>query len=247
MKVRVKFQKYGPLRFLGHLDVMRYFQKVIRRAEIPVAFTSGYSPHMIMSFASPLGIGLTSEGEYFDMELTEPVASEEAVRRMNDVGTEGITVTGFRQISDEKKATGMAIVAAADYEVSVRIGSFPEQLPDLLDAFIHQTEILIVKQTKRSEKLTDIRPMIYHMEVCPADSDFIFYESSGDRIRMRLAAGSVENLKPDLVMSAFCRFAGICETDIAFHYHRTELYANAPTPDGGQQLVTLESLGTEIS
>ena len=69
MKARIKFKKYGALRFIGHLDVMRYFQKVMRRAQIPIAFTGGYSPHMIMSFASPLGIGLTSEGEYLTLNL----------------------------------------------------------------------------------------------------------------------------------------------------------------------------------
>ena len=69
MKARIKFKKYGALRFIGHLDVMRYFQKVMRRAQIPIAFTGGYSPHMIMSFASPLGIGLTSEGEFLTLNL----------------------------------------------------------------------------------------------------------------------------------------------------------------------------------
>ena len=77
MKARIKFRKYGALRFIGHLDVMRYFQKVMRRAEIPIAFTGGFSPHMIMSFASPLGIGLESDGEYLDIELTEPIKSNE--------------------------------------------------------------------------------------------------------------------------------------------------------------------------
>ena len=72
------------MKFIGHLDIMRYFQKAIRRAEIPIAFTSGYSPHMIMSFANPLGVGLTSDGEYFDIELTESIASKEAVRRLNE-------------------------------------------------------------------------------------------------------------------------------------------------------------------
>ena len=61
MKARIKFRKYGVMRFIGHLDVMRFFQKAIRRAEIPIAFTSGYSPHMIMSFAQPLGVGVTSD------------------------------------------------------------------------------------------------------------------------------------------------------------------------------------------
>ena len=55
MKVRIKFSKEGPMKFVGHLDTMRYFQKAIRRANLPVAFSGGYSPHMIMSFAQPLG------------------------------------------------------------------------------------------------------------------------------------------------------------------------------------------------
>ena len=64
MKIRVKFSKHGAMKFIGHLDIMRYFQKAIRRAEIPIVFTEGFSPHMVMSFASPLGVGIESEGEY---------------------------------------------------------------------------------------------------------------------------------------------------------------------------------------
>ena len=92
MKVRIKFRKYGVMRFIGHLDVMRYFQKAIRRAEIPIAFTTGYSPHMIMSFAQPLGVGVTSDGEYFDIEITKPISSENAVAQLNAVMVEGIEV-----------------------------------------------------------------------------------------------------------------------------------------------------------
>ena len=106
MKARIKFRKYGALRFIGHLDVMRFFQKVMRRAEIPIAFTGGYSPHMIMSFASPLGIGLTSDGEYFDIELTEAIDSKTAVKRMNEVSIEGIEIISFRKIPDAVPARG---------------------------------------------------------------------------------------------------------------------------------------------
>ena len=61
-------------------DIMRYFQKAMRRAEIPIAFTGGYSPHMVMSFANPLGVGLISDGEYFDIELFESVDFAQAVQ-----------------------------------------------------------------------------------------------------------------------------------------------------------------------
>ena len=70
MKVRIKFSKNGPLKFIGHLDVMRYFQKAIRRSSIPIAYSEGFNPHQIMSFASPLSVGHTSQGEYMDIEVT---------------------------------------------------------------------------------------------------------------------------------------------------------------------------------
>ena len=119
MKARIKFRKYGIMKFIGHLDVMRFFQKVMRRADIPIAFTGGYSPHMIMSFAQPLGVGITSDGEYLDIELKEPIDSKEAVRRMNQVMVEGIEIVSFRQIPDDKKYSGMTIVDAADYKVTL--------------------------------------------------------------------------------------------------------------------------------
>ncbi|MGN0332461.1 MAG: TIGR03936 family radical SAM-associated protein, partial [Lachnospiraceae bacterium] len=119
MKARIKFRKYGVMKFIGHLDVMRYFQKVMRRAEIPIAFTGGFSPHMIMSFAQPLGVGITSDGEYFDIELTESISSEKAIHQMNETMAEGIEVVSFVEIPDDKKSSGMTITAAADYKVTL--------------------------------------------------------------------------------------------------------------------------------
>ncbi len=239
MKVRIKFKKYGSLRFIGHLDVMRFFQKVMRRAQIPIAFTAGYNPHMIMSFASPLGIGLTSEGEYFDIELDGHISSAEAVRRMNAVTADGIEVVSFRQIAEEKKMTGMAIVAAADYLTDCRcLETGAAFTQELVAGFIGQQEIVVTKQTKRSEQETDIRPLIYQMEL------------TKQGIYLQLAAGSAQNLKPELVMSALCRFAGIEEPSIAWTRHRLEMYADlASEPEraeGIRKLVTLEALGKDI-
>lgn len=233
MKARIKFRKYGALRFIGHLDVMRFFQKVMRRADIPIAFTGGYSPHMIMSFASPLGIGLSSDGEYFDIELREAVSSSEAVRRMNEACVEGIEVVSLRQISEEKKMTGMTILAGADYLVSLKKGSLPENWERKFEEFMAQTEIRVMKQTKRSEREVDIRPMIYQWEI--RDS----------AVFLQLAAGSVQNLKPDLVMDTFTRYLGIPCSDVTFGYHRLEMYADTGT-EGNRKLVTLESLGREM-
>lgn len=234
MKARIKFRKYGVLRFIGHLDVMRFFQKLMRRADIPIAFTGGYSPHMIMSFASPLGIGLTSDGEYLDIELTAPVDSREAVKRMNEECVEGIEIISIRQISNEKKMTGMTILAAADYLISVKKGALPENWKEAFADFMAQREICVIKQTKRSEREEDIRPLIFRWEI------------QGENIWLQLAAGSRNNLKPDLVMDTFLSVCAIPEDSVSFAYHRLEMYADKGK-DGERNLVSLESLGQEIS
>ena len=234
MKARIKFRKNGVMKFIGHLDIMRYFQKAIRRAEIPIAFTSGYSPHMIMSFANPLGVGLTSDGEYFDIELTESLASKEAVRRLNEQMVDGMEIVSFVQIPDDKKSKGMSIVAGAYYLSSVKNGSLPEDLAEKLEAFYAQNEICVVKKTKKSEKEVDIRQMIYKLEC------------RDGKIYMRVAAGSVQNLKPELVTEAFVRYLGIDAEEVTFTHHRLETFAESENTEGKMILVPLDALGTEI-
>ncbi|MCD7818683.1 MAG: TIGR03936 family radical SAM-associated protein [Lachnospiraceae bacterium] len=234
MKVRVKFSKKGNMKFIGHLDVMRYFQKAIRRAGIDVAYTEGFNPHMIMSFASPLGIGLTSDAEYMDLELRTSISSKEAIQALNQVGAEGISVTGFVQIPEGKAAKAMTLVAAADYTIRFRSGYEPQtNWEKMLPDFFAQESIPVLKKTKRSEKETDIRPMIYDWSV---DSGTVF---------LKLAAGSVENLKPDLVMNTFMNSIGFEASPFAFEINRCEIYANIGT-DGCRKLVSLYDLGVEL-
>ena len=90
MKLRIKFRKYGVMKFIGHLDMMRYFQKVMRRADIDIAYSGGFSPHQIMSFASPLGVGLMSNGEYLDIEVHSWTSSDQMLFFMNQVMAEGV-------------------------------------------------------------------------------------------------------------------------------------------------------------
>lgn len=229
MKVRIKFRKYGVMKFIGHLDIMRYFQKAMRRANIPIKYTEGFSPHMVMSFANPLGVGLTSDGEYFDIELKTPVASEWAVEALNEVMVYGIDILSFVEIEEGRRHTGMAIVSAADYMVSALDNGFTEEFKEKFQDFVNLEEMKIVKKTKKSEREVDIRPLIYKLE---------FKE---DCVVMQVATGSVENLKPELVMSSMLDFMGINQESMKFNYHRTEVYATAD-----QAYVSLESLGKVI-
>ena len=235
LKVRIKFTKTGAMKFVGHLDTMRYFQKAVRRAELPAAFSGGYSPHMIMSFAAPLGVGTTSLGEYFDIELTETVPTKEIEKRLNAVMAEGITVSSARKVEDGKASTAMALVAAADYLVAFRPGREPvcpswrEQLSD----FLAQKELLVTKKTKRSEKTVDIRPYIYRMELLE------------DGIFMQLASASSNYTKPELVMDTFLHFLGEEAQPFAYMIERREVYANTGD-EAAPHFVPLEALGEKV-
>ena len=230
LKIRIKFGKYGAMKFIGHLDIMRYFQKAMRRAGIPISYSGGYSPHMIMSFASPLGVGLTSGGEYMDIEAEECLSSEEAVRRLNDVMVEGMKVFSYRLLPEDA-GNAMSLVAAADYLVSFREGCAPALAwQDRLHDFFSQTEIPILKKTKKSETVVDIKPLIHTLTLC-----------EGDIISMRLSAGSADNLKPELVMKAFASFIGIEIMPFVIKIHRKDLYARMEN-----SLLPLEALGDNI-
>ncbi len=230
MKVRIKFSKQGVMKFIGHLDVMRFFQKAMRRAGIDIAFTEGFSPHMIMSFALPLGVGLTSSAEYMDIEIRTPVSSAEAVARLNGVMAEGMEVLSFRQIDDGKAAKAMTLVAAADYTVRLRDeANLPAGWQERLPGFAAQEHIVVLKKSKTGEREEDIRPMIYRLE------------AKDGAVQMRLAAGSAANLKPELVMEAFAEYLGTELPEYGLLINREELYAQL-----SQDFIPLNDLGRDI-
>ncbi|HCM12977.1 MAG TPA: Fe-S oxidoreductase [Lachnospiraceae bacterium] len=171
MKVRIKFQKYGAMKFIGHLDVVRYFQKAFRRAGFDSVYTNGFSPRPVMSFAAPLGLGLTSDGEYLDAELVSSEEPKVMIDKLNAVLTEGFHVTGFHILKDreehQKAVTAMALVSSADYRVSLKDGydhveilKSKEAFQKAFADFISKEKIVIDKKTKTSEKAVDIKPMI---------------------------------------------------------------------------------------
>ncbi len=171
MKARIKFQKYGAMKFIGHLDVMRYFQKAFRRANFDSEYSKGFSPHQIMSFASPLGVGLTSDAEYLDVSLLSSDEPSTMVERLNAVLTEGFRIVEFHPLLEAefntKVVTAMSLVASADYLVSLKDGyqvsgsiRTQEDFKKAFQSFFDKPEIVIGKKTKKSEKEVDIKPMV---------------------------------------------------------------------------------------
>ena len=164
MNIRMKFKKHGCMKFIGHLDIMRYFQKAIRRADIDIAYSEGFSPHMIMSFAAPLGVGLTSEGEYVDLQVNSCVSSKAAVDALNSVMVDGMEVVSFKMLPENVK-NAMSSVAAADYFVNWREGYAPEGWEEKFLTFLQKEEIhsvhLAVNRLPEKQKLV---VLLFYME-----------------------------------------------------------------------------------
>ena len=162
MKTRMRFVKCGSMKFIGHLDCMRFFQKAIRRAKLDVAYSKGYSPHQLMSFASPLGVGVTSDGEYIDVEFYSlpDLSLPDLVTYLNQFMTDEIFVTDIEIMPDGFK-NSMSLLIAADYMVVEKeAGVFPENWQEKWLSFMEQQEIVIEKKTKKSVKEVDIKSHI---------------------------------------------------------------------------------------
>lgn len=223
MKIRIRFSKQGMMKFIGHLDMVRYFQKVNRRAEVDVAYSEGFSPHQKMSFAAPLSVGVLSQGEYFDMEVNSTKSSKEMMDLMNAQNVEGVSILSYKLLPDNAK-NAMSIVAAADYKVYTDL--FSEKI---LNDFMMQEEIMVLKKTKKSEKEVNIRPMIYELSYCD------------NGIFMKVAQGSAANLKPELVMETLAEFANITLPTM-ITYERLDMYC-----EENGKLVSLDTIGSEIN
>lgn len=238
------------MKFIGHLDMMRYFQKAMRRANVDIRYSEGFSPHQIMSFAAPLGVGITSQGEYVDIEVLSTDSSAQMIQRLNRVMAEGVEILSYRLLPDSA-AAAMSLVAAADYTIRFREGYEPldwDSFASGWEEFLKQEQILVMKKTKKGERETDIRPWIYHLEVvCGEKACKEKEEDAGtDRqIQMRVATGSAANLKPELVIQAYMESHGWNLGEFALLIHRDEVYANL-AETGCPDFCPLEQLGEDI-
>ncbi|WP_408071163.1 TIGR03936 family radical SAM-associated protein [Butyrivibrio sp. JL13D10] len=220
-KLRLKFTKHGPIRFLGHLDVMRYVQKAIRRAEIDIKYSEGYSPHQILSFAQPLSVGSTTDGDYMDMTVMSMDSASSVMDALNGAMNEGIVITAICELPD-KCENAMTSVAAAEYLISFRDGKAPSfDIEKTFGEFMSQKEILAVKKTKNGEKTIDIKPLIYKWEILP-----------DNKIHVLLSAGSSSNLKAALLIDSLFSFANEEMKEFAAVYHRLDTYLSGTDEKG---------------
>lgn len=238
MKIRIKFRRWGVMKFIGHLDMMRFFQKAVRRAGIDICYSKGYSPHQIMSFAAPLGVGITSDGEYFDIEVNTTASSRESMEALNSAMVDGVEVASYVKLHDNAK-TAMASVAAADYRLSYKEGYESPysvfQWKEIIDReFINQPVFTILKKTKKGEKTMDLKPLVYQFHVEEQNEKPVFF--------LQVSTGSTDNIKPELVLSSIYGRTGQSYDENSIQIHRLEVYYR--NEENG--LLPLEAAGEEI-
>ncbi len=231
MKVRIRFTKTGSMQYIGHLDLMRYFQKLFRRCGFDVSYSQGFNPHQIMSFASPLGLGVTTVADYLDVSLESyKVTSlagddytgrtlnvKEWIERINLFSNEMVTVTGIYRQPDNAKPS-MSLLSAASYVI---YGMEPEQAALVEEFFNSENEIKYEKHTKKSVKELDLKQGIYAVaagyekycalaeSIAVRDKD---YEKkmaySADALYVLCKSGSDVNIRPDMLLESYSMKTG---------------------------------------
>ena len=212
IKLRLKFSKNGPIKFIGHLDVMRYFQKAIRRANIDIKYSEGFSPHQVLSFAQPLSVGATSDGEYLDMTVNSMTSTEDIMNSLNNVMNEGIKITGIAELP-EREEKAMTTSYAAKYHLKFRETSKPDfDWISEMKKYLAKDTLPAIKKTKSGEKEIDMKPMI------------IDYSFTDDALDILLMMSSKVTLKPTLLFEYFFRSIGKEFNTVSLDIHRVDIY-----------------------
>ncbi len=246
MLIRIKFAKLEPVKFIGHLDTMRYFQKVLFRSALPIRYSEGFNPHPLLEFANPLGVGISSSGEYLDFELTkdcDPLEVENAFKGALTTGFEFVRLTVLEdRVQGVKKASAMSLVDRADYLLYIE--DIEEGLKDkVLSSFkeyLGADSVMISAPTKKTERVFDLKENLFGFgtsfeEFLSAtstdknDEKCLIEEKNGLYLYLRLSAGSAMNIRPDVVLDHFIQSKDPGVRPGIFSVHRIEMFHNTET------------------
>jgi len=221
--IRAKFTRGSKVKYISHLDIVRTFERTIRRARIPIAYSQGFNPHPQMVFGLPLPVGVTSEAEYADFEMAYPVNPWKFRELLNKELPDGLKIIDAREKAT--KINIMASIIMSSYHIW--IVADPEQgendVKETIDAFLRSPSIIVKKEGKQGVREVDIKPMIHKLELENFEENNNIINSEGHFcISALLSAGSMANLKPELLIKAMDDKTGLGVR----HYgiHRTGLF-----------------------
>ena len=190
------FEKGARLRHIGHLDIQRAMQRALRRSGLPVSYSKGFNPHILLTFASALATGAMGEKEILDVSLDAPVEADAFMTAMNAALPPDMQLSFAKPMEDKHPAL-MAMVCAADYELTLPDDAAARTLAQALPGFLAQESIMAMRKSKSGMKECDIRPLIHHLRM------------EGHILIARLTLTEASTCKPDMLLTALSAFAGI--------------------------------------
>jgi len=164
MIVRIRFTKRGKVRFTSHRDVARIYERAVRRARLPIAYTEGFSPRPKMSFGLALSTGHESEAEYLDIHLHDdtPVRADELPALLESALPIGITPVAAIEI--ERPYTSLQEAVQSCTWLIEAIGLEPQATHAALDRAMASHELPITRTRKGKEETDDVRPAMLAAE-----------------------------------------------------------------------------------
>ena len=185
MRIRITFIKQGALRYTGHLDLHKLWERAARRAELPLAYSQGFHPQPKMNMAAALPLGFSSRCEVMDMKLEQEIPLETLPARLNTTLPSGLQVVGVQQV-DERAPALQTQVLAAEYEVTLTEPADSSELKQKIDSILVSPSI----PRERRGKTYDLRPLIEELHL-PTDG----------KIFMRLTAREGATGRPEEVLA----------------------------------------------
>ena len=224
--IRIRFTRGEDVKFISHLDLMKVFERAIRRSNLPIAYSMGFNPHPGMVFGLPLSVGVTSDGEYADFELVQKMKPEQFMEVLSESLPEAIKITAAAE--KNIKTNIMASISGADYALDIFLNENVslEVAKEKLEMMMKMDSIKVLKEGKGTAKVVDIRPMILEANLEDIKQVPFGYEDfkAAFTVLTKFSAGSTANLRPELFVRALVEQA---ELPVAVsRLHRRALYVN---------------------
>lgn len=189
MRIIAVFEKSRRIRHIGHLDIQRAVQRGLRRSGLPVAYSQGFNPHILITFASALSTGACGTREIMDVKMAEPVTEDAFVSSLNHAMPPELQISEARAVDDRHPAV-MASLKAASYDLLIRDARQAACIAAAIPDMMSRESIPAIRKTKTGMKECDIKPLIYSVD---AREQHIF---------TTVALTEKEACKPDMLISA---------------------------------------------
>lgn len=160
---RIHYRRGDEVRFLSHLDLLRMFERAIRRSRIPIAFTEGFNPHPKLSFGPSLATGLTSDAEYVDVQFIPNGQELDLTDMLTPQLPKGVDILGVNY-SDKKSPALASLANRADFEIHLNGKTNKIELEDRIQTILSQQELTIERKKKKQSRTIDVRPYIDSLE-----------------------------------------------------------------------------------